>query len=495
MRISRRRFLRGGAMAAAAAAAGVSAAETSPALLRVRLTAPDGQPLDLTRRHTLTARDLANDPLPLSVNFVEGGAEVTLGREPIALACRLAVPGFGEVYGYADNDGRGYDAPATIDFVAEAAKTRLRRVREAGAGAESEAGQAATPYESLAQGLHEGEKLVLSAARRRIARLPGPRKDFLFGGLAPGQNRGPKFERRFTAAFNFGAVSWYAWYNVQPESARIDYARMDQSLQWCWKRGITPKGYGYVYLIRGAMPEWLRAWPWEKVLAEYQRVVEQTARRYAGRLPFLEVINEAHDKANLAGYSHEQILELTRAACRAARRGAPEVRRLINHCCLWAEYARRPNLGNARRWSPFRYLSDCVAAGVEFERIGLQLYYPQQDLLEIERMLDRFKKFNRPLHISEMACNSAPGLDAASLRPKELVPGWHGSWSETMQADWVEAIYTLCYSKPEFEGAGWWDLADYGGHFWPHGGLLHQDFTPKESYRRLLSLKNAWGVV
>jgi hypothetical protein len=109
-------------------------------------------------------------------------------------------------------------------------------------------------------------------------------------------------------------------------------------------------------------------------------------------------------------------------------------------------------------------------------------------------MLDRFKVFQRPLHITEISCNSADGLDPASMRPKSLVPGWHGKWTETMQADWLESIYTLCYSKPEFEAVGYWDLADAGGHFWPHGGLLRKDFSPKESYGRLVSLKKQWGL-
>ena len=74
-------------------------------------------------------------------------------------------------------------------------------------------------------------------------------------------------------------------------------------------------------------------------------------------------------------------------------------------------------------------------------------------------------------------------------------PPWHGeSWSETIQADWLEAIFTLCYSHPQIEVAQWWDLADVGGHFWPHGGLLNKDFTPKESFGRLLKIQKDWGV-
>ena len=80
------------------------------------------------------------------------------------------------------------------------------------------------------------------------------------------------------------------------------------------------------------------------------------------------------------------------------------------------------------------------------------------------------------------------------MRPKDLVPGWHGPWSEAMQADWAEAMYTLAYSKPHFEAVGWWDLADTPGHFWPHGALLRSDSTPKEAYGRIRKLQKEWGV-
>ncbi len=67
-------------------------------------------------------------------------------------------------------------------------------------------------------------------------------------------------------------------------------------------------------------------------------------------------------------------------------------------------------------------------------------------------------------------------------------------WSESTQADWLEAIYTLVYSKQEFEAIGWWDLTDIAGQFWPDGGLLHADLTPKLADHRLGELQLAWGV-
>jgi endo-1,4-beta-xylanase len=491
--------------------------QSDTAFVRVLLHEADGQPLDRERAKRLHARDLANDPLPQKVHMAEGRARIELAPEPLQLSCQINVPNFGEVYCYADNEGRGYAQPGNVEFVVEAAKTRLRRVREyfeqvrhsiasdpqvethlqAAArpipkkpGAE----QIAAAYESLAHGLHAGELLALLAARARIARMPQPRKHFLFGGSSSSWARGGDYDKYFRQLFNFAVTSWYSWKNPEPESERIDYTRYDESLNWCLQHNITPKGFGYCYMTRGATPEWFRSWPFEKVLPEYKRIVRQTMRRYDGRVPYVEVINEAHDSANLFRLSHKQIVETTREVLRSAREGSPTVKRLINNCCLWAEHAVKRNDDGSRRWSAYRYLNDCISNGCEFEVIGLQLYYPRQDVFETERMLDRFKALGKPLHISEISCNSAPGLDPASMRPKDLVPGWHGPWTETMQADWLESIYTICYSKAEFEAVGFWDFADYGGHFWPFGALLHKDYTPKESYWRLLNLQKSWGL-
>ncbi|MFO0792071.1 MAG: endo-1,4-beta-xylanase [Pirellulales bacterium] len=523
MSIDRRHFLRTSAglggvllpsgLVAATPNRTASGAKSDAPQLRVLLNEADGSPLDAKRAATLIARDLPNDPLPQKIVRAAGRARIDLAGEPLQVAVRLNVPGFGEVYCWADNGGMGYSRPANVEFVVHAAATRLRRVREIEKAARgeglaidantlallNEAGQPVndvrTAYTSLAAGLHAGEQLTLARARHRIARFAEPRKDFLFGCMVSGFDRlGPKYEELVRERFNFATASWYTWGKEQPVEGRINYARMDGSLDWCWARNITPKGFGYCYMTRGATPEWLRAWPFNRILPEYERVVAETMRRYAGRLKYAEIINEAHDKANLWRLSHAQVIEITRAVCAAARKGSPTVRRLINHCCLWAEYADKPNDDGSRRWSPYRYLADCVAGGVEFEAIGLQLYYPQMDLLEIERMLDRFRAFNKPLHITEIATASAEGLDPHSMRPNTAAPRWHGRWSEETQADWLEAIYTLVYSKPEFEAIGWWDLTDSDGHFWPHGGLAHADLTPKLAYHRLGELQQKWGI-
>ncbi len=513
--------------------------------VRVMLTEADGSPLDNDRARLLHARDAKNDPLPQAIIRAEGRVRVALANEPLQVVCRLKIPNFGEVYVYADNDGRGYRKPEQIDFVVDAARTRLRRVVEAvreakksGVPADPKLNQhlqaanrpipnqpgnarTAAAYEALAHGMHAGEIFALNAARHRISRFSEPRKDFGFGIMVSKYGQFPAYDKAVEQAFNFATVSWYNWVSDKPPY--VDYGlRMDPSIDWCLARGITPKGFGYCYMSRGATPDWVRPieipartlpsgeqseprrvynpqWPHERVRKMYEYVNRQTARhyleKYGDRVPHIEVLNEAHDKANLWHMSHEQIIEMARTVTRAAREGHPRINRMINHCCQWAEYAVRRNNDGSRRWSPLTFAKDCIDNGVEFETIGLQLYYPQYDVFEIDRMLQRHFALGKPIHITEMSTHSESGFDTESMRPRTVSAPWHGdAWSETLQADWLEAIYTIAYSHREIEAAQWWDLAELGGHFWPHGGLLKKDFSPKESFHRLLKIQKDWGV-
>jgi GH35 family endo-1,4-beta-xylanase len=134
----------------------------------------------------------------------------------------------------------------------------------------------------------------------------------------------------------------------------------------------------------------------------------------------------------------------------------------------------------------------CLAANVPFEATGLQLYYPNHDLLEIDKMLERFARLGKPIHITELGVPSATTEDKNSSMVTPF-GYWHQPWSETIQADWIEQFYTLCYSKSYIEAITWWDFSDQIGHFWAHGGLLNTEGKPKESFDRLKALLTQWN--
>src|SRR5687768_11126709 len=100
------------------------------AAVRVILTEADGSPIETEKMRTLHARDLRNDPLPQAIATAQGRARLELAGGPMQILMRLRVPNFGEVYCFADNEGRGYTRAQEREFVVDCAQTRLRRVRQ-----------------------------------------------------------------------------------------------------------------------------------------------------------------------------------------------------------------------------------------------------------------------------------------------------------------------------------------------------------------------------
>ena len=89
-------------------------ADGRPAV-RMILTEADGSAIETEKMRTLHARDMHNDPLPQAIATAQGRARLELASEPMQIVMRLRVPNFGEVYCFADNDGRGYTRPQERD--------------------------------------------------------------------------------------------------------------------------------------------------------------------------------------------------------------------------------------------------------------------------------------------------------------------------------------------------------------------------------------------
>ena len=489
-------------MLLAVAAVAVNAA-TGERTLKIIFADPQGKPIPKSDLNRFCCRDMNDEPLTSKVTITDGQALIEMPTQPMQVSVMLKVPGFGEVAVYADGGGKGYTRPAVIDFVAEAALTRYQRVDMAlkhsvGGGVKMPAGFAKkladaeklSPYPSLAITLAAGEELTMVRARHRIAQLHGPRKGFLFGCDSMGYPaRGPLYQQRYKELFNYGTSNLYLSHYAPSETQR-DYSRTDSETNWLLSMGMAAKTCPPFYLAGGVLPAWLKEKPWSEARKCCHDLVMETTKRYAGKCAFCEITNEA-TMSNGLSLSTAEILDMTEIAANAAREGDPNVKRIINSAHLWGDFAARPDKLGRPRLSPYAYVRECIKAKIPFEIIGLQMYYPEYDLFEIDRMLDRYAALGKPIHITEMGCSSAPGVDPNSQR-KAISAGWHGPWSEEMQGEWVGDVYTLFYSKPYIEAVSWWDLAD-AVSFWPYGGLCRGDISPKPSYVRLQNLLAGWG--
>ncbi len=424
---------------------------------------------------------------------------------PFQVCMMLNVPKFGEVAVFADGKGKGYSKAGTIDFAADAAATRLMRVRAALKASEGEGvrmpvefgqkldrAEKLPPYESLAITLAAGEELTVERAKHRIEKLAAPRKDFIFGCNAFGYpGRGPVYQERFKEVFNVGVTNVYLSHFAPTETSR-DYERTDAETEWLLSNGMAVKPCPPFYMASGVTPEWLKTKSFPQIAKIAHDLTYETVLRYKGKTEYCEIMNEAHDHTNSLRLSPEELTVLAKVTSDAAREADPKVKRIINSCHLWGEYVASLGVLRGVKRSPMAYMKDCLKAGAEFEIVGLQLYYPEYDLFEIDRLFDRFSTLGKPIQITEMGCSSAPGIDPSGMRQRAS-KGWHGPWTEEMQADWVEAVYTIAYSKPYIEGVTWWDLAD-AVSFWPYGGLLRGDCSPKPAFIRLKALQEEWGV-
>ncbi|MGB7417528.1 MAG: endo-1,4-beta-xylanase [Thermosynechococcaceae cyanobacterium] len=460
--------------------------------------------------------DLNDEPMPNLPRQVEDGRLWSQPpTQPFAIAFSLAVKGFGNMVLFADNQGRGYspsDFPLNLNLAC--GRSRIHRVQQAinqwsgdyttvrdqlqRASAKLRRAEAATDpqqmagwaNESLRDSLWAGERAALIQAEYNIAQQ-GSRPNFLWGCNFFGYpSAGPEYNRQFRELFNFATLPLY-WKSFEPQRNQPNFATLDQSVNWLRQAGITPKGHPLVWFHEVGVPDWIKDLSYAQIRDLTRSRVRDITRYWGDRVPYYDIINEAHDIewGNILNFSPEQMLEMTQVASTAAVEGYAEVQRIINICCAWSGYVVKTQSERPLQ-SAYRYLQTCLAQEIPFEMIGMQLYYPDQDMFEINRMLDRFGQLGKPVHITELGVSSATERDEDSYFKDP--PGlWHGPWTETIQADWIEQFYTLCYSKLYIHAITWWDFADKG--FWPHGGLLRRDMTPKESYWRLQTLRQRWS--
>jgi GH35 family endo-1,4-beta-xylanase len=447
----------------------------------------------------------------------DGTITIGLPKQKFEISMLLPVRDFGEVYLYADNVS-GSEVLLNYEFARSRAAFVGRYVKAAQTAGVSfspeltkrlEAGEAALKRassaseiaarvgysnESLIETMWAGEMAALERARHRIRRQ-GSRTGFLFGCNAFDLAKSQEYARQFTELLNYGTLPFYRG-RVETTEGNANYSAIDAILEKAAGAKMLFKGHPLTWVHRSSLPGFMKGKSWDEAKASTRDYILRSVGRYRTRVHAWDVINEAHDWANDLNYSQEQLLELTRLASDTTRVADPTAFRVVNNCCVWAEYVatRKTYSGQLDRPSrtPFEYLRALRDAKVDYDCIGLQLYCPARDMLEIERLIERFFVFGKPIHVTEAGIPSVPErFVAASDNPYPINSVWHGSqWSEQIQADWIEQFYTLCFSMPQLQAITWWSFTDPG--YIPSSGLLTSDLKVKESYRRLRRLIANW---
>lgn len=491
------------------------------------------------------ASDTKWDAFHSNINATETGVVLsdTEGQERFGINTRWNVEGFGSGYITADNGGEFYTLPPTgetreLNLNFELAKSRVHRNRRRMA-AHREAGGAVpwTPsrelegYLAISEGyMEDAEKIVgdeercaelaqealhhalwasemmeLEKARHAI-QLRGHRPDFFMGCDTKAfflMDQDTAMDR-FLEVFNYATITYYSkvrWnQDFEPVRGEKRFDLRDAFFNQLKERGITVEGRPLFWPHEAVTPDWLLEMSYDELLRYVEDHVREVVGHYGDRMYAWEVVNEFHDWANATHLTPEQTIEVTKLACDVARDTAPNVHRLINNCCPFAEYVQMGQYSGGEpakypQRTPWEFMRDLRDADVDFTITGVQMYFPWRDLQDTIIHIERFEEFGRPVQLTEVGASSGPSERSVVLDRLEISQDpyvWHRPWDEELQADWLEGLYTLGYSKPWIEAVNWYDLDDDHA-FIDNGGLIRSPHgEPKAAFHRLKRLQEEW---
>lgn len=482
------------------------------------------------------ASDQEWDAFYSDIFATEDGVRIsdTGGHETFGINVRWNVEGFGFLYMTADNAGDFYTLPSegttrVLNLNVELARSRAaanekrladfeklgyspsrdvtafldlsRQYLEDALRPFDDEKKARLAQQSLYYSMWGGEMLELDRAQMDI-RKRGSRHDFFIGCDTEGYEAmdAQVFGDRFAGAFNYATITHYLR-QFEPQERNHQWSMRDKLFGELRERGITVEGRPIFWADGCCTPDWLLEKDHAGLLNYLERHTRDLVSHYGGEMYAWEVINEAHDPANVFGLRPEQMVEIARFICDVARDTNPSVHRLINNCCLQADYIQITDWSKVDRSMPLitprQFIKMCHEAGVDFTITGQQLYFPytNRDLADTIRMTERLQTYGRPVQITEIGATSGPTPETVAdgtLPLPDRPYAWHRHWDPDLQADWLEQIYGILYSKPWIEAVNWYDFADHHA-FIEEGGLLHgPEGRPKPAYDRLVAMQERW---
>ncbi len=484
------------------------------------------------------ATDENDDPFKSSIQVRQEGIVVPadLSNRRFAVNTRWYVEGFGYVWLGADNGGAYYsrddfDNGRSFNLNYEFARSRasrnkkvLARYQKDGTAFSSEIKHLSALAEELLhdaakklndgercaklsdKALHyalwAGEKIELEKAKGDIEKMA--RHDQVYFGCESRQYiwaKHEEFTKRFVELFNYATVThyvWDTWYELfEPREGQYNWGVKDDIVNWLAENGIHLEGRPLFWFHPSVTPDWLKNKNFDELEKYVEKHTHDLVSHYGDKVLEWEVVNEYHDWANIHDHTPEQITEIIRLACDKTKEANPKVVRILNNCCPFAEYVARGRMARMEATRPLRsprqFIKDLIDANIEFEVLGIQIYFPQRDLSDIVRLLERLAVFGKPIYITEIGASSnltpvSPDGGGVAKEPY----AWHRHWDEELQADWLEQVYTIYYSKPFIKAINWYDFSDFRPYI-VNGGLVREDCSTKLSFQRLKILLASWN--
>lgn len=482
--------------------------------VKVRIDGAGGMPMPETVLKSTYVSALDFEPQERRMTIAsDGTVQLTTEKTPYMVHVKMPVPLYGHLWVIADNMGEGYTGDF-VDFVTEAIRTYVHYAKKYSEGIELSVKakghlEAAIEFEHLANrgmdtpdnrlyglshAIYAAEGALFERAQKKA--YLNSRNDLKLGcNFFRYTASNTKYAQFFEKAFDFATLPFYPGRTVLEED-KYSYGYIDTALSYLLDKGITPKGHPLFFGHATSNPKWMFELDYPSLKKAAYKIAYNHVSTYKDTVQIWDSMNEAHDWANCFELTQDQLVDLTKTTTGALRDANDKATSIVNICLPFAEYvAGRYNCYGAlpeKLRSPLNYFKTILEAGVDFDVVGIQLYFPARDMVQVNLMLDAFKALGKPIHITEMGVNGGfrvKGNAGSSWSQLDMSQGtWHGGWNEHTQADWMEMFYTIAAAREEIQALTWWDFIEPS--FSGNGAFLYENENPREMFFRLLALKD-----
>jgi hypothetical protein len=341
--------------------------------------------------------------------------------------------------------------------------------------------------EAMKKGMLFSEKLSLRYAEQYLSlrfKSRGLGKHTLGCCIEPRRMEDESYRKCLLETFGFVTVP-VNWGQIVPEKGKYDFSIMDQCMDHLAGRRLAISCGPLLCFESGMVPAWLLEQKpgFEKVREQAYEFIGKIVNRYGKYVYFWPVISEMNAK-NCFGFTYEQMIEMTRTACLAAKTADSKARRIIEIVYPWGEY-----YASEKMTMPALVYADVIIqSGISFDAFGLILEFGKdqpgmhlRDMMQISSRLDCFASVNKPIHITV----AVPGQSGPDATACDKVGIWKKPWDPSVQAEWIEQFYKIALGRSFVSTVTYSYLADGPNVSIPAAGLLEENLAPKKAFLTL----------
>ena len=339
--------------------------------------------------------------------------------------------------------------------------------------------------QALKKGVEFSEKLAAKHAEQFLAarfRNKGLGRHTLGCEINPALIGDEKYRKWLLEMFGFITIP-VNWAQIETEKGEYDFELLDKCVQSLAGRRLALCAGPLLKFSPDHIPQWLldKKPDYEKIREYAYEFISQIVSRYKKFIHVWRTIS-GMNAMNCFGFNFEQVIEMTRTACLAAKSADAKSRKVVEIVYPWGEYYAY----DKTTVPPLVYVDMVIQSGISFDAFGLQFHFGKdepgkhiRDMMQISSRLDCFAAAPKPVHVTGVSIPDAHGEDG---RAQQKAGSWRKEWDQDLQATWLEEFYKLSLARPYVNTVTYSCLADHCDSPMQSCGLLTEKLSPKKAF-------------